>query len=486
VSSRASDAGGAFAGGAFARVVPGRDIDGWRVGEVLHHGANGFVFAAAPGAPPGPGFAVVMKVPAIGAWQPPSALVGFETEAQVLRELTGPYVPRLAGVGDLAAVPYLVMERIEGESLATFAARAPLPAAEAAQLGAAIADALVSIHAQDVTHLDLKPENVIVRANGTCVLIDFGYAHHAHLPDLLAEGRRHAAGSAAYVSPEQLRDVRGDSRSDLFALGVILYQLVTGTLPFGEPETMAGLRDRLWRAPPPPRVRVPGVPPWLQEIVLQLLEVDPSRRHQSAAHAAFDLRHPEQVELTERGARTQAEGFARQLRRWWAMRRDPHVPVVPTRQGPVILVGVDTEHPDDPRVAAIQDATRQWIAALPSYRLMCVSVLRARARGEGEALAQTASGRHLEHTVRLRHFAAPLSLTARQLSLHVIDDADPATALLELAHANHADLVILGAPLPGERPLGWWRSTASTVTANARCSVYLARVPDEEGRARLG
>jgi nucleotide-binding universal stress UspA family protein len=475
VSSTASDAPAA----ALVRLGPGSEIDGWRVGERLHEGANGALFAVEPIALPGPGFPLVMKVPAIGAWQPPSALVGFETEAVVLRELTGPYVPRVAGAGDLAAVPYLVMERIEGDTLDAIATRAPLPPTEVAQLAAAVADALVSIHAQDVTHLDLKPENVIVRPNGTCVLIDFGYARHGHFPDLLAEERRHAAGSAAYVSPEQLRGVRGDPRSDLFALGVIAYQLATGTLPFGEPETIAGLRDRFWRAPSPPRATVPGVPAWLQEIVLQLLEVEPSRRNQSAAHVAFDLRHPGQVEVTARGERTRAEGFVGQARRWWAARHDAGAPgAPPARHGPVILVGVDTENPDDPRVAAIQAATRQWIAALPSYRLMCVSVLRVSGRAEGEALSQTASGRHLEHSVRLRHFAAPLALTARQLSLHVIDDADPAAALLELAHANHVDLVILGAPRPGERPLGWWRSTASTVTANARCSVYLARVPE--------
>ena len=102
-------------------------------------------------------------------------------------------------------------------------------------------------------HLDLKPDNVILRPDGSVALIDFGLAHHARFPDLLAEEQRMAAGSAPYISPEQVLGERSDPRSDLFALGAMLYELCTGKLPFGIPRTRAGLRDRLWLDPMPPR-----------------------------------------------------------------------------------------------------------------------------------------------------------------------------------------------------------------------------------------
>ena len=129
------------------------------------------------------------------------------------------------------------------------------------------------------------------------MLLDFGFARHARYPDLLAEERQFAAASSAYVSPEQLQGDRSDPRSDLFALGVILYELAIGKQPFGEPQTYTGMRDRLWRSPAPPRAANPSVPPWLQEVILRCLEPAAATRYQSAAHIAFDFRHPQQVAL---------------------------------------------------------------------------------------------------------------------------------------------------------------------------------------------
>jgi nucleotide-binding universal stress UspA family protein len=114
----------------------------------------------------------------------------------------------------------------------------------------------------------------------------------------------------------------------------------------------------------------------------------------------------------------------------------------------------------------------------PDFRLMCVSVIRAAPLGEGATDADTASGRNLEHKNRLRQWVEPLKLPASRLSLHVIEAANPAETLLNLANANHVDLIVLGAPGPSQMKLAWWRSVASTVTANARCSVHIVRVAE--------
>ncbi len=165
---------------------------------------------------------------------------------------------RFVAAGDIRRTPYVVMEQVEGKSLESHLERCPMPADEVAQIGAAIADAIHSLHKQGATHCDLKPDNLILRPSGEVVLIDFGLAWHARFPDLIEEERRFTAGSAPYLSPEQLLGVRGDPRSDVFSLGVILYELATGELPFGMPNTKGGLRQRLWMDPDPPAVPRPA------------------------------------------------------------------------------------------------------------------------------------------------------------------------------------------------------------------------------------
>ena len=457
------------------------ELDGFRLGECIHSGAQGRIFRIAA---PDHGFPAVMKVPRVGAGEPSENIISFETEALILPALSGPHVPRFVAAGDLAKTPYIVTEWIDGESLDHVLKRGPLPPAEVARIGAAIADAVHAVHRQDTIHLDLKPDNVVVRAGGEVVLIDFGLAHHARYPDLLAEEQRFAAGSAPYISPEQVLGTRSDPRSDIFALGVVLYEMATGKLPFGVPATMAGLRDRLWLDPVPPRLRSDGIPPWLQEIILRCLEPRAEERYRSAAHLAFDLRHPGQVALTGRAFKSGRARFFAQVRRWWRARgewpREQHISKAHASIAPVIMVAVDTTHPDDPRQSILQRATMRMLSLSAEYRLICVSVIRAGPLTERPGDGESASSLHLEHSARLRQWVEPLHLSAKRLSMHVIESLRPESALLEFAGRNHVDLILLGAPSPADHALAWWRSVASGVTANARCSVYVVRVPEPD------
>jgi serine/threonine protein kinase len=456
----------------------GREIGGFTLGDRIHSGAMGHIFRITA---PERGFPMIMKVPRVGPGESGEGIINFEIESMLLPTLSGPHVPRFVAAGTLSTTPYLVIEWIEGESLATVLDGARLAATDTARIGAAIADAVHSLHMQDAIHLDLKPENVIVRAIGEVALIDFGIAYHAHFPDLLAEEQRFAAGSAPYISPEQVLGRRSDPRSDIFALGVLLYEMATGELPFGVPSTMAGLRDRLWRDPVPPRVLSTDAPPWLQEIILRCLEPRAETRYQSAAHVAFDLRNPEQVPLTRRAERTAQSGFVEQAQRWWQSRsaslpprRLPKSQVAAT---PIIMVAVDTGNPADERQPALQRATAQILSLSIEFRLICVSVIGRLVAAESSIDGETASGIYLDHLARLRHWVEPLRLPAHRLSLHVIESANPENALLEFARNNHVDLIVLGAPHPSQLGLAWWRSVASGVTANARCSVHVVRVP---------
>jgi nucleotide-binding universal stress UspA family protein len=244
---------------------------------------------------------------------------------------------------------------------------------------------------------------------------------------------------------------------------------------------MAGLRDRLWLDPVPPRVRAPEVSRWLQEIILRCLEPIADDRYQSAAHVAFDLRSPEQVSLTGRGHKSRQAGLLGQIGRWWRargmqLRVNPKPRSRAADLAPVIMVAVDTTHPDDARQPALQRATARVLSLSPEFRLICVSVIRG---GPGsESTGDGTLGAHVDHRLLLQHWVAPLRLPARRLSLHVIESPWPEGALLEFARRNNVDLILIGAPSPAQHALAWWRSVASGVTARAHCSVYAVRIPD--------
>jgi len=444
----------------------GAEVDGFTLGARVHAGGQGKLFRVTGR---GSDRALIMKMPRTGGDEPSESLVAFETEAMVIPAVTGPHVPEFVAAGDLLRTPYLVTEWVEGPTLEAMLEEGPLVPAEVARVGEALAKALHSLHVQEVIHLDVKPENVILRDDGTAVLIDFGFAHHARYPDLLAEETRVRAGSAPYVSPEQLLGCREDRRSDLFALGVVLYEMATGKLPFGEPDS--DVRNRFWLEPVPPAVLVPDVPPWLQEIILRCLEPRAELRYQSAAHVAFDLSHPEQVTLTARSTRVRRTGLVAHVQRFLRARAEYGVrlrtPDVLQSRTPILLVAVDTTHIDDERHPAIRFATAQMLAQSSEFRLICLTVI-----------PQAAS--QLEHMVRLRHWAGPLDLPMQRLSLHAIESNSPADVIVELARHNDVDTVVLGAPSEGGR--AWSLSVASAVTAKVACSVHIVRVGR---RARL-
>lgn len=455
---------------------PGDVIDGFRVEAELHAGGMGVVYAVSGGAA---GFPLVMKVPRLGYGEPGEAILSYEVEQTVLGALRGPHVPRLVASGDVAVRPYLVMERIEGPSLHERAERAPLPPEEVARLGAAVATAVHALHQQEAIHLDLKPSNVLFRAGGEAVLIDLGVAAHARYPDLLAEELRRPIGSAPYVSPEQVLGVRSDPRSDLFALGVILYQLATGRLPFGAPTTPAGLRKRLFRDPVPPSALVPAVPPWLQEVVLRCLEPDARQRYASAAQLAFDLSHPDQVVLGERARRTRRRAGLRGLLRWLrAAGREPAQPPGPTAQlstAPILLAAIATAHGNEAQFEALREVAARLLAQRGETRLACVTVVRPTPELGPPDGAESAARQRVRHLVLLRHWAEPLRLPPGRVSFHVIEASDAAAALVDYARANHVDHVILGAPPPDLPFQGLLGTLPTRVALEAPCTVSIVR-----------
>src|SRR5512146_2042188 len=154
-----------------ALLDPGTEIDGFRIEAQVHAGGMAILYAVT--AKEDPGFPLLMKVPRLGFGEPAESVVSFEVEVLVHAALRGPFVPRFVAAGDIARQPYLVMERIEGRSLAEWVDRTPVDPEELARLGAAVGTALHGIHLQEAIHLDLKPSNVIVKASGEAVLVNY-------------------------------------------------------------------------------------------------------------------------------------------------------------------------------------------------------------------------------------------------------------------------------------------------------------------------
>jgi nucleotide-binding universal stress UspA family protein len=367
------------------------------------------------------------------------------------------------------------MEFVAGEGLAGRLAGAPLKHDEVARIGAEIAKALVSIHGQKVAHLDLKPENVVLNPRGA-VLLDFGLARHAELPDLLTEDSNVLKGSAAYMAPEQLLGIRSDPASDIFALGCILYQLATGEEPFGRPTTMAGMRRRLYHAAPAPRTINPKVPRWLEAVIGKCMEVDRSRRYAGAGEVLFDLSHPDQVPVA--AAPETGPGWLDWITRLFRSKDD--ISLIgrsrPAGSGPsIILAAVDLSHGADPLAAAVLAEAARLLAARPDSRLACISVLTSASGALPEVADEAGRSLFVERLVALKHWARPLALSDERISFHVIEAASPADAILAFCAHNDVGQIVIGARASSalRRHLG---SISAKVVAEAPCSVSVVRV----------
>jgi len=454
---------------------PGVVVDDYRLEELAHSGGMATLWRVSR---PGVTMPLLMKVPRIGEGADPAAIVSFEMEQMILPRLTGVHVPKFVAAGDFAVQPYIVMEAIPGQTLLPRLPELPLPDAEVAKIGAKIAMALDDLHRQHVVHLDIKPSNIMFRPTGEAVLLDYGLSHHFRLPDLMQEEFRLPFGTAPYMSPEQLRGIRNDPRSDLFALGVLLYFFSTGVRPFGESETLRGMRRRLWRDPVPPRGLRGDYPPWLQEIVLRCLEIEPAWRYPTAAQLAFDLSHPTQVKLTKRSEQLKHDPLTTVLRRRFnqdATRpRTKQALAAQLSSAPIVAVAIDLAEGS----AALNDALRttagRILATLPAARLACLNVLKQGRLTIDFTLDQQGHNRQIDRLVGLRHWAEPLKLQEPRLTVHVLEAVDPAAAILEFAQANRIDHILIGARQSSlmRTLLG---SVSAKVAAEARCTVTVVR-----------
>ena len=465
------------------KLTPGTEIDGFLVEDCIHAGGMAHVYSVRDAQTlrpaTAPGFPMVMKIPRMTAGDGAENIVSFEMELQILPTLHGPHVPRFVAAGDLIRLPYLVMEHMAGHTLQHWLDQTcAQPITTIAQLGAAMAHAAHSLHQQNCCHLDLKPGNVLIQDSGNAVLLDFGLSSHAHYPDLLAEEMRKAVGSPAWISPEQIVGVRGDLRSDIFAIGVMLYELTTRELPFGSPATDGGMRQRMWMAPTPPRALRADVPDWLQEIILRCLEPEAAQRYATAAELAFDLANPEQVPITQRGMRLRGISFFGKMRRWVkAAGMQYHPSPLPAQQiteVPILMVAVPHKDVSDATLYSLRQAVARSLSTRPGARLAVVTVISPSASSATDS-SRSETQLHRMHLARLKQWAQGLEVGGHGVSYHVLEASDVAQAIVRYAQGNNVGLLILGAATHGLQMQRLISTVPMRVARDAPCTVILVK-----------
>ena len=458
------------------RPFSGMEIDGFTLGERLHQGGFATIWAVTHALYRS---AMIMKVPTILDGYDGPTIVGFEVEQMIMPRLTGPHVPKVFGIGGFDDMPYVVMEAIGGGSLLERFKAAPLPLSDVVEVAARLAGALHALHLQHVAHLDLKPANVLQRDSGEMVLIDFGLARHDDLPDLLDEEFTIPMGTFPYIAPEQYLRQRDDLRSDLFALAAMIYEMATGKLPFGVPETLKGVRKRLWRDPVPPRALRADLPEWLQEVILRGLEVDPARRYQTAAQMLFDLAHPAQVALTGRAMKMRADGALEVFQRWRRMRGIRRFEAPPSHgaqidRAPILLVAVDLSPEGEALAPRLMLWVKRMLALQPDSRVALTNIIKTAVLGIDVTTDAAGENLHVARLVALRAWARELELPEAQLTFSILENSDPGAAIIEHAVQVRADHILMGARghSTTRRYLG---SVSAKVVAEAGCSVTVIR-----------
>jgi serine/threonine-protein kinase len=273
----------------------GQVVDGrYRIVDRLGVGGMGATYRAIDEQT---GRTVVVKIPSLALIGDPATFSRYQRELEIGQRLEHPGIQRLITSGQLrGGAPYMVLDYVPGESMRTYlTAHAPLPVDEAVRLAAELADTLQYCHERGVVHRDLKPENLYITPEGHIVVGDFGIALLQGARRLTFQRLTNTVGTPDYMAPEQVSGERGDARTDVYAVGVLLFEMLAGQVPFRGDNAMAVMGQRLTADPPSLRARRRDVSPELDAIVRRALARDREQRYQSMAALREDLLHPERA-----------------------------------------------------------------------------------------------------------------------------------------------------------------------------------------------
>jgi serine/threonine protein kinase len=322
-------------------LVAGDRVDQYELTELLARSGMASIFKAVDRSS---GKAVALKVPHLQYEADIAFYQRFEREEKIGLKLDHPNIVRVLAPEKKSRM-YLVMEFADGRSLrALVGDHRRLPTEEALGIARQICGALVYLHAQGIVHRDLKPDNVLITPEGQVRLIDFGIAMDEAARRLTWFGLSAPIGTPDYMAPEQVRGKRGDVRTDIYALGTILYQMVTGDLPYPGGNMHALMRQKLNEDPRPPRDAFPGIDPKIEEIILRAIERSPRERYTTAKEMLDDLEDPSRVVPRDRSERRDVPLLRRIRMPHWLAGRGVLLLVVATLLALTWIMGRGASH----------------------------------------------------------------------------------------------------------------------------------------------
>ncbi|MBI5027206.1 MAG: protein kinase [Nitrospirae bacterium] len=278
-----------------------KTIDHYKILGLIHHGAMGSIYKAEDTRT---GKIVALKIPCNEFGMDTVCFDAYRIEKGIWKRLDDPRFIKFYEV-EPKTNHYIVMEYVEGKDLRSLFRGRPLPFDRVREIFVEICKAVVFFQNKGIVHFDLKPENVMLPEAGGIKIVDFGLACIIGEQDIITEKHIGPKGTPEYISPEQVLGIRCDPRSDIYAVGVMLYEALTGRLPFSGKGT-ALAKKKLSEGPIPPKAFMPDFSPHLQEIILKALEPNPNNRYQKIEDLCNDLQEPSKVLLTERAHRTKS------------------------------------------------------------------------------------------------------------------------------------------------------------------------------------
>jgi eukaryotic-like serine/threonine-protein kinase len=282
---------------AMSQLEPGSMLDHYRIDARIARSGMAVLYKATN---VNDGVQVAIKVPLPEMEADPVLIERFKREEEIGQLLDHPGIVKTYNHEDRSC-RYMVMEWAEGRLLRSIInEEKKLPVERAIGITLGICDALDYMHKRGIVHRDLKPENVMVSDGDAVKLIDFGIAMKEDARRLTFVSLSARLGTPDYISPEQVKGQRGDQRSDIYAVGIMLFEMLTGQVPFGGSNALAAMNERLLHDAPPIRDLDPDVAPELEEVLFRALEREPRHRYATAGEMAWELQHQEQVGVEER------------------------------------------------------------------------------------------------------------------------------------------------------------------------------------------
>ncbi len=280
-------------------LVAGDRVDQYELTELLARSGMASIFKAVDRSS---GKAVALKVPHLQYESDIAFYQRFEREEKIGQKLDHPNIVRVLSPEKKTRM-YLVMELAEGQSLRAVQGNGRMEVKRAVDIATQIASALVYLHSRGIVHRDLKPDNVMLTAEGQIKLLDFGIAMDEAARRLTWFGLTPPVGTPDYMAPEQVRGKRGDVRTDIYALGVMLYEMITGELPYPHGNAHATMRAKLNEDPRPPSEVMSGIDPKVEEIIMHAIQRSPRERYTTAREMLTDLENPSAVVIRDRAQR---------------------------------------------------------------------------------------------------------------------------------------------------------------------------------------